>query len=60
MPQCYRVQINSRGEIVAIYEVLLDEDWREIGTAEVDLHDPAMASTIKAIAYVNNKAKIAI
>jgi hypothetical protein len=33
---------------------------REIGSVEVDLHDPANAELIKAIAYVNNKAKIAI
>jgi hypothetical protein len=64
-PRCFRTQTNDHGEIVGILEIFLEypDDFgpgREIGSVEVDLHDPANAELIKAIAYVNNKAKIAI
>jgi hypothetical protein len=62
MPPCYRVETNDRGEIVRIFEIFLEEEefgpGREIGSLEVDLHDPAMAGTIQAIAQLN-KAPIA-
>ena len=62
MAQCYRVETNDRGEIVRIFEIFREEDefgpGREMGSVEVDLHDPAMAATIEAIAQVS-KAPIA-
>jgi hypothetical protein len=56
-PRCVRTQTNDRGEIVGILEIFLEEDefgpGHEIGSLELDLHDPVNAELIKAIAYVS-------